>query len=188
MHYFRQISDLIFFTKSLPNFEFFKNFHLWLFRVIRTVSSSGLINFSDQIRIPLIWTQILARNDFRNAIPMIMGANIGTSVTNTIVSFTQVKKNKSYGFGYRYFGLIRVWILVLCLSEYFGLIGPGLSMFLLFSWWFGLICYWISVSIRIRSGCESGFYSMDVYGCKPGFTWGSDLDSVNHSIYIFIRK
>ena len=29
----------------------------------------------------------------RAAVPMIMGANIGTSVTNTIVSITQVREN-----------------------------------------------------------------------------------------------
>ena len=32
----------------------------------------------------------------RTAIPMILGANIGTSVTNTIVSFTQVQNRDEF--------------------------------------------------------------------------------------------
>ena len=32
----------------------------------------------------------------RTAIPMILGANIGTSVTNTIVSFTQMQNREEF--------------------------------------------------------------------------------------------
>ena len=39
---------------------------------------------------------VAANVPVKTAIPMIMGANIGTSVTNTIVSFTQMQDRDEF--------------------------------------------------------------------------------------------